>query len=123
MVVTKEINLESFEAWGGAARTLERLCSRGVVRTLEQILEEEYPAGIDETTLNDILWFDDDWCYEVCSIETEQMVLDEIEEIEYQIDILKDDYESKDITVEEYTKESAYLCNRLTELNELLDEF
>ena len=63
MKITKEISLEDFEAWSGARRTLDELTS-DECEQLENILEDIYPDGMDETTLNDILWFDEDWVAE-----------------------------------------------------------
>ena len=39
---------------------------------LEAILEDLYPDGIDETDLNDLLWFDADTVYEWLGIEDEE---------------------------------------------------
>lgn len=71
MKITKEISLYNFDAWSGGRIALDHIietageagCDR-----LEQTLDELYPDGIDETTLNDILWFDTEWCYEVAGV-------------------------------------------------------
>ena len=64
MKITKEIHLRSFEAWicpafGGAVETLEALTDEQKDE-LEASLEELFPDGMDETDLNDFLWFEND---------------------------------------------------------------
>ena len=63
MKITKEISLYDFEAWSGAKDTLGELTIRECDE-LESILEDIYPDGMDETELNDILWFESDWIAE-----------------------------------------------------------
>ena len=41
-----------------------------------------YPEGIDETKLNDILWFEEDWIFESLGITDEEDAEDETEEEE-----------------------------------------
>lgn len=38
----------------------------------EALIEELYPDGIDETQLNDILWFDSEWVFECLGINEEE---------------------------------------------------
>ena len=64
MKVYSEISLKDFEAWSGGEDTLDTLTDQEVSE-LESILEEEYPDGIDETELNDILRFERDWIAEL----------------------------------------------------------
>lgn len=64
MIVTSEINLQDFEGWSGAESTLAML-SYSQINTLQSILEDTYPEGIDETQLNDILRFETDWIAEL----------------------------------------------------------
>ena len=59
MKITSEISLEDFEAWSGGRDTLDVLTS-DQCSTLESIIEDMYYDGIDETQLNDILWFEKD---------------------------------------------------------------
>ena len=55
----KEISLYDFDAWSGGRDTLDDLTS-AQCETIEQYLEDLYPDGIDETDLNDFLWFERD---------------------------------------------------------------
>lgn len=64
MIVTSEINLQDFEGWSGAESTLAML-SYSQINTLQSILEDTYPDGMDETHLNDILRFETDWIAEL----------------------------------------------------------
>ena len=67
MKIYKEESLSNFEWWSGAEDTAQRIWeeqgSEGFDQ-LEAILEDLYPDGIDETDLNDLLWFDADTVYE-----------------------------------------------------------
>ena len=63
MKITKEVRLENFEAWSGGKDTLNELTS-SECEQLESQLEELYPDGMDETQVNDILWFERDWIAE-----------------------------------------------------------
>lgn len=63
MKITKEISLKYFEAWSGAKDTLNEL-TESECEQLESILEDVHPDGMDETELNDILWFENDWIAE-----------------------------------------------------------
>ena len=80
MKITYELDLNSFEAWSGAVCTLNRVIEEGKTAELEAVLEELYPDGLDETTLNDILWFDDEWVFELCGIRSESVIREELEE-------------------------------------------
>lgn len=59
MKITKEISLRNFEGWSGAVDTLNTLTDEQK-DSLEAILEELNPDGMDEGSLNDLLWFEND---------------------------------------------------------------
>lgn len=69
MKVITNISIEYFNAWSGAKTTKNRIINEGKVDLFDDIIEELYPDGIDETLLNDILWFDRDWVYKSLGIE------------------------------------------------------
>ena len=75
MKIYKDESLRGFEWWSGAVATADRIWeeqgSEGFDQ-LEAILEDLYPDGIDETDLNDLLWFDADTVYEWLGIEDEE---------------------------------------------------
>lgn len=57
MKITSEKSLDQFEFWSGANDNFN-LLTDDEAATIEAILEDEYPDGIDETVLNDIFRFD-----------------------------------------------------------------
>jgi hypothetical protein len=64
MKVTSEITLLQFNAWSGAKETQAKIIESGLSEAFDSLIEELYPNGVDETQLNDILWFDSEWVYE-----------------------------------------------------------
>ena len=83
MKIYSEQSLADFKFWSGAETTAQRIWeeqgSEGFDQ-LEEILEDLYPDGIDETDLNDLLWFDADTVYEWLGIEDEEEDDDEDDE-------------------------------------------
>lgn len=74
MKIYSEQSLADFKFWSGAVTTADRIWEeRGTEgwNELEAILEDLYPDGIDETDLNDLLWFDADTVYEWLGIDEE----------------------------------------------------
>ena len=61
MKVFKEISINNFEAWSGAVETQRIIIDNDKENEFEQLIEELYPDGIDETKLNDLLRFDNDY--------------------------------------------------------------
>lgn len=59
MKIHSDINLSKFEFWSGAKDTAEYL-TNSEFDIIEDILTELYPEGLDETTINDIFWFEHD---------------------------------------------------------------
>lgn len=75
MKIYKEDSLSNFEWWGGAVSTAQRIwdeCGSEGFEQLETVLEDLYPDGIDETALNDLLWFETDTVYEWLGIDNEE---------------------------------------------------
>lgn len=58
MKVTREIDLDYFDAWSGGKETLDGLRKTGFVDNAQELVEELWPDGVDATTLNDFLWFE-----------------------------------------------------------------
>ena len=61
IVDTQEVSLENFDAWGGAEELKQQIIDSGKTEEFEQLIADLYPDGIDETGLNDLMLFDDDW--------------------------------------------------------------
>jgi hypothetical protein len=57
MKVFCEINLTNFQFWAGAKDNAAML-EYDELEQLEYMLEDIYPEGIEETTINDLMWFD-----------------------------------------------------------------
>lgn len=72
MKISYELDLNTFEAWSGAVDTLDRIREEGKTEALETILEDLYPDGMDETALNDLLWFEPDTVFEWLGIKTDE---------------------------------------------------
>ena len=70
MKVYSEISLKNFEPWGGSESVFYRL-SLEEIEILEEIIEDCYPDGIDEITLNDVFWHDKEWVFETIGIFTD----------------------------------------------------
>ena len=71
MKITSEKSLSNFEFWGGAKRNAEEL-SLSQLNEVEEILEDLYPNGMDETCLNDLFWFEFDTIKEWLGISEEE---------------------------------------------------
>jgi len=61
--------LVNFNAWSGAKETKEKIIAEGKANDFDSLIEELYPEGLSDTTLNDLLWFEEDWIFEQLGIE------------------------------------------------------
>lgn len=59
MKIFKEESLSNFEFWSGA-KDRAQVLTESDFDTIEAILEDLYPDGASETTINDIFWFEED---------------------------------------------------------------
>lgn len=59
MKIYKEESLRYFDFWSGAKDTVEYLTDEEL-DTIEEMLEDLYPDGMDETDINDFFRFEDD---------------------------------------------------------------
>lgn len=59
MTIKTETTLKNFEFWSGA-RDRAKYLNDNDFDIIESILEELYPEGMNETTVNDLFWFEDD---------------------------------------------------------------
>lgn len=75
MKITMELSIREFNAWSGAVDTKNIIIESGKADEFDELIEEIYPEGIEETQLNDLLWFDDEWIFE-------QLGINEAEETE-----------------------------------------
>ena len=141
MKIYQEISLSNFEPWSGAVYMFEKLCNLDKIDELENILEELYPNGMDETELNDFLWFEDDYICELLGIRTEEEISADIREVQSNMEELRERYaeeceelrelhdgltfgelEAKrgELWAEEYADDFMELAEQLEELEEEL---
>lgn len=63
-VVLMDFDLEEFEPWNETAiATKETIVKAGKADEFSVMINDLYPDGIREVTINDMLWFDWKWCY------------------------------------------------------------
>ena len=127
MKIYSEMNLSEFEAWSGATDTLDRIISEGKCDDLEAILEDLYPEGMDETELNDLLWFEPEEVFRWLGIKTEDEILSEIDEAKDELSELEESLrelmqEQEDEPEEDYAEEIESLVNQITDLKDKIDE-
>jgi hypothetical protein len=51
------------ELWSGALDTLKTITENDKLQDLMSLLEELYPEPVEITTINDLLWFEDDYIF------------------------------------------------------------
>ena len=59
MKIYSEKSLNDFEFWSGAKDTVKYL-TEDELNQIENILEDCFPDGMDETEINDFFWFEED---------------------------------------------------------------
>ena len=72
MKVIHDIMLSNFDAWGGATGTVDKILDANKENEFDDLINEIYPDGIDQTELNDLLWHDEDWILSSLRIEDEE---------------------------------------------------
>lgn len=78
MKIYRELDLTRFEPWSGAVDTYNAIYNADKLNDLEFLLEELYPDGIEETQLNDLLWFESEWLLESLGISEEKEEEEEV---------------------------------------------
>ena len=71
MIIIEEMSIRDFDAWSEAVNTKSTIIDKGKTDEFDLLIDELYPEGIDETKLNDMLWFESEWIYEMLGIDTE----------------------------------------------------
>lgn len=61
-----------YSPWSGAIDTYNTIEEAGKLEEFESLIDELYPNGIEEVTLNDILWFESDWILESLGLSEEE---------------------------------------------------
>lgn len=101
MRIYADKSLSEFQPWSGAVRTYDRISNAGLLDCLEQILEEEYPDGIDEMELNDLFWFDSEYVLRSCGLRTEDEIREELSDARDRLRDLTEEYISETEVLEE----------------------
>ena len=79
-IINDNLILANFDAWSGAKDTKETILNNNKGDEFDFLIEDLYPDGLTDTQLNDILWFEPDWCYEMLGIKEEEEEEEETEE-------------------------------------------
>lgn len=83
----KEMSIHDFEPWSGAVNTYERLKREGKLDELDSLLPDMFGKDdVEETELNDLLWFEPDTVYELVGLPTESEIREDIEYINERIE-------------------------------------
>lgn len=126
----KEISIYDFEPWSGAVGTYRRLERNNKLNDLEWLLPELFSKDdVEETELNDLLWFEPDIVYEMVGLETESEIEEEIEETESEIEEVTEHIDTLEEELQECEPGSDEWQNTLNiigsyriDLNKLYDE-
>ena len=70
--INENQTLQDFNAWSGAINTKEIIIEKNKADEFNDLIDDIYPDGLTETQLNDILWFETDWIFEILGIEEEE---------------------------------------------------
>ena len=62
-------DLGDYQPWQGAVETYNRIKDAGKLDDFEILMEEAYPEGLTMTGLNDILWFEPEWVFEMLGMD------------------------------------------------------
>ena len=82
MKIYQEMTLENANLWSGALQTRETILAHDKAREFEVLIENLYPRGLDLVELNDLLWFDSEWVFEMLGINEEEEEEEEEQEDE-----------------------------------------
>ena len=63
-----KMDFYNYKPWGNAERVYGIIKGAGKLGALEQLIDEMYPEGLNETELNDILTFESDWVADMLGI-------------------------------------------------------
>lgn len=69
MKITSELNLTNFEFWSGAKNNS---FTYSELKEIENSLEELYPDGMAETTINDLFWFEEEFLCDCIGLDFEE---------------------------------------------------
>ena len=70
-IIIENASISNFEAWSGAIDTKKTIIKHNKENQFDSLIEELYQDGISDVGLNDLLWHDSDWVYEMLNIDIE----------------------------------------------------
>ena len=59
-----KIITDKYTPWAGAIDTYNTIIKNDCLEAFESLIDELYPDGIEETKLNDLLWFEPEFILE-----------------------------------------------------------
>lgn len=126
----KEISIYDFEPWSGAVNTYERLEREGKLDELDSLLPDMFSKDdVEETELNDLLWFEPDTVYELVGLPTESEIREDIEYINERIEDEESAINDLEMDMTEYEEGTGKwqdieieIFERLKEIENLRDE-
>lgn len=126
----KEMSIFDFEPWSGAVNTYERLKREGKLDELDSLLPDMFSKDdVEETELNDLLWFEPDTVYELVGLPTESEIREDIEYINERIKDEESAINDLEMDMTEYEEGTGKwqdieieIFERLKELENLRDE-
>ena len=83
MRVYSEMSLNNFEFWAGAKANADMLTYEEIEQ-VGYVLEDIYNEGVEDTTINDLFWFDFSWVCECIGLvydeENDEVIREEEED-------------------------------------------
>ena len=67
-IINEITSLREFLPWSGAVDTYNKIVDSDKEEEFINELEGIYSEGITEGQLNDLLWFEEEWCYELVGL-------------------------------------------------------
>lgn len=107
MKIISEIDdLSDFDAWSGATDTKDKIVVAGKGEEFMSALEDIYPDGISDGYLNNLLWFEENWCLDLVGLLIKAEHVIELDEFQEKIDELIEEFIEEN---NEYSKEDFYV--------------
>lgn len=71
-VYTELDDLQEFKPWSGAEYAWQKIVEAGKGEEFISMLEYDKPEGMTETEINDLLWFEPEYCFGLVGLEEEE---------------------------------------------------
>lgn len=79
MRIYYELDLSDFDAWGGGEELLEKIREADKESEFENYLEENYPDGMTEEDLNDLLRYEEDEIFKALGMEEDEEETEDVD--------------------------------------------